>query len=223
MDIFVLPPDTILAIAPLVGAALIGAAGSIAGGLIGSSGQSSANAANRAIAREQMEFQERMSNTSHRREVNDLRAAGLNPILSAGGSGASSPSGASIAMQNPNTDLAKGVQAASSSAVAYREKKATLDLLEQQSQKTAGDARASNANASMKMMENDVMRTLYNNGTLRTVAEAQASSALSNARLLNAQEAYATNTEAFEKDMGPKTRYIRFLLESLGGAKSLSK
>lgn len=73
--------------------------GSIIAGAASLIGGERANSANSAQASRQMDFQERMSRTAHQREVEDLRAAGLNPILSAQ-RGASTPGGALAQMQN---------------------------------------------------------------------------------------------------------------------------
>jgi len=62
------------------------------------------NAANAQQAKAQMDFQERMSSTAHQREVADLRAAGLNPILSANHGGASSPAGVNIPMVSTQSE-----------------------------------------------------------------------------------------------------------------------
>lgn len=95
---------------PLVGGALIGAGADLLGGLLGSGGQAAANKANLQIAREQMAFQERMSNTQYQRAMADMKTAGLNPLLAYAQGGAGTPSGQTATMENVAGPFASSVR-----------------------------------------------------------------------------------------------------------------
>lgn len=70
------------------------------------------NEQNKELSAETRAWQQHMASTSHQREVNDLRAAGLNPILSAGGGGAAVPPGATATMENMGEGISKGIETA---------------------------------------------------------------------------------------------------------------
>lgn len=91
--------------------ALIGLGASLAGSYFSAKSAEKTNKANMQQADDQMAFQERMSSTAHQREVADLKAAGLNPILSAN-AGASTPGGAMATLQNPYANLPDDINSA---------------------------------------------------------------------------------------------------------------
>lgn len=101
-------------IAPLILGAAIAGGTSLLGGILGNEANrrntaasnaqaakntAAANATNLQIARENTQFQERMSNSAYQRAMADMGKAGLNPMLAYQQGGAGTPTGSTATMQ----------------------------------------------------------------------------------------------------------------------------
>lgn len=119
-----------------------------------------------ARMREQMAFQERMANTAYRRGMDDMRKAGLNPILAYQKGGASSPAGSAapvVSSAGGMASSARGVGDVAAKMVALDQAKANLVNTQVDNQVKATQVGLNSELAQKAVEEQKVAQATYDN------------------------------------------------------------
>lgn len=115
-----------------------GSTGSMATALMTASGQEEKqNIASAYESQKNRDFQERMSDTAHQRQIADLKKAGINPILTGKYGGSSTPSGSTASMAGG--DIAKTASSISSAVSQARLTTAQVNNVNANTEKTGAE------------------------------------------------------------------------------------
>lgn len=200
----------------------------VAGGLALAGGIFSALSMRREAAKNR-DFQERMSSTAHQRAAEDLRKAGINPMLAAGAA-ASSPSG-SVA-QVP--DFGEAVGKSVGTALAVKQAEANIDLTQSQAayvraqqhdlqtQASSGRYELIRSQADIAALDVRQRTALFDTVIAQARAQVAATSSAAqlskaNAALAELDKARAMNAEQLEKWLMGGSPGVRLFLDVLRG------
>jgi len=181
---------------------VLGAVGSHVGQLNANNANSAlmqqGNAFNAAQTQAQMDFQERMRRTQYQTAVEDLKAAGLNPMLAYTQGGAGTPSGASSSSVSPpkvESTLGNAANSAATSAMALNNVMQNR-LIQSQIQKTDTEADNIQADTVNKLDLNPNIRT-ENKRLLADIAFKETASRLNSATAYNTERGIAPSSDPY--------------------------
>jgi hypothetical protein len=188
--------------------------GSLAMAGAGYLGQSGANASNMQIAQNQMNFQKEMSNTSYQRAVEDMKKAGLNPMLAYSQGGASTPQGATTRVESKTAGAIQAAQQA-------QQIQSNVDL--QRTQSTLNGAAAAREIASADNLRAETINKLVQTDAIRAATQrdlATAGESGQRTKLLTAQTSAAEPAAAFAREYPNLSKWIHGIGSALKPAAS---